>query len=145
MTRYYIKRIDCPNAGEIYPLISQLNEGLDFSSFEARLKDMLSQNYFIVAALDELENIVALTGCWLGTKFYCGKYLEIDNFIVDKKLRGQSLGTKIIEYVFEEAKRLQCDSVTLNAYIENHDAHRFYDQYQFERLGVHRIHRFSSI
>ncbi len=105
---------------------------------------MLEQHYFIIEAYDDKE-LVALTGCWIATKFYSGKYLEVDNFIVDRNHRGQSIGKQIMDYVLAEAKKLRCDSIVLNGYINNEAAHRFYNQYGFETLAKHRILRLSKI
>lgn len=139
-----VVRIHAPVPEEIYPLIVQLNPELEFSIFSRYLSEMLSQNYFILGAYDG-EKLVGITGCWIATKFYCGKYLEIDNFVIDASYRNQALGSKLMDAVFKEAEHQNCEAVTLNAYIWNEDAHRFYDKFQFETIGKHRIVRIKLL
>ncbi len=138
-----IRRVDNPEPHTIFKLISQLNPELSFAVFETRLRDMLTQNYFLLAAFED-EEMIALTGCWIGTKLYCGKYLEIDNFVVDEAHRSKSIGAKIMDRVFEEAKALKCEAITLNVYSWNDRAQKFYDAYGFESPGNHRVLHLKS-
>ena len=138
-----IRTIERPDPETVYRLIQQLDHGVTFELFKEYLTEMLAQNYFMVAALKEGE-MVGVAGCWTATKLYCGRYLEIDHFIVDEAYRGQAIGARMMEHILEEAKRRHCDSVTLNAYIRNEAAHKFYDKYQFETVGKHRILRIGG-
>ena len=133
-----VKRLENPEPIKIYPLIKQLHPELTYPLFYQYFMDMRNQNYFMIAAYDQ-ENIIAMTGCWVATKFYCGRYLLIDSFVVDEHYRNQAVGSKIMDSVLTEAKRLKCDSVTLNAYLWNGAAQRFYGRYQFATIGHHMV------
>ncbi len=54
--------------------------------------------------------------------------LYIDDLCVDQKYRDQYVGTRLFEYVKEEAKRLGCYEVTLNVWEGNDSARNFYNK-----------------
>lgn len=135
---FTIRRIRQPATREVFRLIAQLNHKMDFALFRKRMLAMARSNYFVLGAY-EGKKLVGLTGCWIATKFYCGKYMEIDNFVVDEKLRGTGLGERIMRRALAEARKRRCESIVLNAYIWNEAAHRFYDRFDFKTIGKHRI------
>jgi GNAT superfamily N-acetyltransferase len=53
---------------------------------------------------------VGLSGLWFGIKLWCGKYLEIDNFIVHPEHRKKGIG-KMTDYVDIKAKELGCTMI----------------------------------
>ena len=79
MKKYDVKLVN-PELDILYPFIKELNPDLEYEDFELYLKEMV-KNGFLVAGAFQNDNIVGITGIWLNTKFYSGKYLEIDNFI----------------------------------------------------------------
>ena len=122
----------------VYELLTQLSPNVGYDTYRAQLTDMQKQGYFMIAAY-EGDVIVGLSGIWIGTKFYCGKYLELDNFVVDTAHRGKGIGNKIIDYAIALANEKECTSLTLNATVENSNAHKLYDTRDFVRFGHHRL------
>jgi GNAT superfamily N-acetyltransferase len=55
----------------------------------------------------------------------CGKYLEIDNFIVHPEHRKKGIGKIMTDYVDAKAKELGCTMIVLDAFTGNYTAHRF--------------------
>ena len=60
------------------------------------------------------------------------KSLFIDDLCVDLNVRGQHIGEKLIEYVKEEAKKMGCYEVTLNVWVGNTSAEKFYEKMGFQ-------------
>nr|WP_297707797.1 GNAT family N-acetyltransferase [uncultured Butyrivibrio sp.] len=54
--------------------------------------------------------------------------LYIDDLCVDQNYRDNRVGTRLFEFVKEEAKRLGCYEVTLNVWEGNDCARKFYDK-----------------
>jgi hypothetical protein len=67
----------------LYPDISE-------EKYKSYLEAMIPHNYTQVAVFDE-EECVGLSGLWYGIKLWCGKYLEIDNFIVHRTVASFKL------------------------------------------------------
>ena len=121
-------------------LVQQLTPSLSAVEYERLLTAMVPHCYAMVAAFDH-EHCVGLSGYWIGHKLYCGRYLEIDNFVVDHEHRSGGVGKILVEYLIELARKEDCACVMLDAYLENTSGHRFYERHGFVRKGYHFIRR----
>lgn len=54
--------------------------------------------------------------------------LFIDDLCVDRFARGQHIGESLFDYVKQEAKRMGCYEVTLNVWVGNTSAEKFYEK-----------------
>lgn len=109
----------------IYPLIRQLNPTLTKAQFNARLESMRAANYRCIVA-QKGAKILGAAGFWEFTRFWCGRYIEPDNVVVDKTVRSKGVGRKLMQWIEKEARRRKYDMVWLTAYTHNHRSHRFY-------------------
>lgn len=121
-----------------YVMIKQLTASLSETDHAAWLDRMVPYNYAQVVAKEDGKTI-GLSGYWIGHKFYCGKYLEIDNFIVDPAHRNKGVGERLIAFLEEVARREGCALVMLDAYVENFMAHKFYHRHGFHARGFHYL------
>ncbi|RIJ37564.1 GNAT family N-acetyltransferase [Pontibacter oryzae] len=118
-------------------LIEQLNPDMPKERYHELLRLMLPYNYRMVGAFDASEKCVGLSGFWIAAKFYSGKYLEIDNFVVDAAYRAKGIGKLLTDWLLQLAKHEGCDTVMLDAYVTNTAAHRFYLREGFQIKGFH--------
>ncbi|MCJ8163856.1 GNAT family N-acetyltransferase [Pontibacter sp. E15-1] len=125
-----------------YRLVQQLNPSMPKERYKELLQQMLPSGYRMVGAFNEAGACVGLSGFWVGTKLYSGKYLEPDNFVVDAAYRSAGVGKLLSDWMLEEAQRLHCDTVMLDAYVTNGPAHRFYFR---EGFHVKSFHFFKSL
>ncbi|MEJ8758346.1 GNAT family N-acetyltransferase [Pontibacter sp. H259] len=121
---------------EQYSLIRQLNPAMELGTYEQLLTQMLPNGYRMVGIFDE-DDCVGLSGFWINTKLYSGKYLEIDNFVVDDRYRSQQLGKQLADWLQAEALQHNCQTIMLDAYTSNHQAHRFYFREGFHIKSYH--------
>jgi GNAT superfamily N-acetyltransferase len=124
----------------IFPVLQELYPSLTCEQYEKELDLMLPNNaYGQVAAFDG-ETCAGVTGFWIGNKLWCGKYLEIDNFVVAKAFRSQGIGKAIIDYLKQKAVEENCSMVALDSYTTNFKAHKFFYNEGFGPKGFHFIH-----
>ncbi|MDD2749292.1 MULTISPECIES: GNAT family N-acetyltransferase [Acidithiobacillus] len=113
-----------------------------FSVFPAepgsRLQDMVEQGYQCVAAFSD-DDCVGVAGIWLGTRFWCGRYLDVDNVVVDPAYRGSGIGRQLMDWVEQYARQQGCKIMVLDAYVTNHSARRFYERMDYQVLGHHFV------
>ena len=64
------------------------------------------------------------------------KALYIDDFCVDEKQRRKHVGLTLFEYVKNEAIRLGCDEITLNSWVGNTPAEKFYESLGFKPRSI---------
>lgn len=119
-------------------LLQELQPELTLPELKKNLAIMLPMGYQVI--LIKENNVVAgLTGIWIGAKLYCGKYIEVDNFVVSSNFRNKGIGKKLCDFVFEHGKKYNCKVVMLDAYRTNTASHRFYERENFDKKGYHFI------
>jgi GNAT superfamily N-acetyltransferase len=59
------------------------------------------------------------------------KVAILEDMVIHPLHRGLGIGTQLIEYVIQEAKKLECKRITLLTDIHNHNAHSLYKKMGF--------------
>lgn len=62
---------------------------------------------------------------------------QISRIYLRKNFWGKKLGGKLIQRCFEEAKKQKCDVIWLSVWQHNKRAIRFYEKFDFYRVGEH--------
>jgi GNAT superfamily N-acetyltransferase len=131
-----LRELSMEELPSILPLIEQHNVKLTPVELRRRLELMVPQGYRCIAAFQG-EKMVGVAGYWVGTKFWCGEYLEPDNVFVLPELRSAGIGAKMMDYLEEKARTLGCKLVVLDSYVTYAGAHRFYFRRGYEITGYH--------
>lgn len=121
---------------EMYYLIKQLNKRMSPKQFEALLKEMQERGYRCVGAYKN-NTLVGAAGFWVGYRFWCRKYIDIDNVVVDEKHRAKGIGKKMVQWIEREGRKQSCESAMLDCYTSHHDSHRFYFREGYTIIGYH--------
>lgn len=119
-----------------YPLLQQLNPTLTAEAYESMLPDMLRRGYRQVGVFLG-AHCVGLSGFWVNTKLYCGRYIEMDNVIVDAAHRSSGIGKILADWIVEKGRAVGCQVAMLDVYVHNKNAHRFYHREGYTILGFH--------
>lgn len=127
-----------PEMLEQLHLIQQLYPDYTIEIYADLLEEMLPNNYKQVVVYEN-EQSVGLSGFWVGTKLWCGKYLELDNVIVHPNHRSRGVGKLLTEYLNKKAVEMGCKVVALDAYTNNFPAHKFYYNHGFVPKGFHFV------
>ena len=118
---------------ELYPSLTR-------EAYANDLVEMLPNNGYFQLAAFEGEKCVGIAGIWIGTKLWCGKYLEIDNLVVSDTYRSAGIGKLLFERLEEMAKGHGCSMMALDSYTVNFQAHKFFYNKGFVPKGFHFIH-----
>jgi GNAT superfamily N-acetyltransferase len=116
---------------ELYPSLTEIQ-------YHEMLSEMLPNNYGQIAVFEN-EKCVGISGYWIGTKLWCGKYLELDNVIVQKEYRSKGVGKLLSDFLDNKAHLNNCTILVLDAYTSNFKAHRFYYNQGFSPKGFHFV------
>ena len=108
--------------------LNEIGEMIDISNYKMLL---------VYNKDNEKLNLVGVCGFWLARMFYCGKYLQLSNLIVEESLRGSGVGKKIIKYLENFAKQNNCQKIVLDSYTENKKSHSLYYSEGFYIRGFH--------
>ena len=110
---------------------------MNFNNFENALDEMIvSNDYKMVAGYID-DKMIAVSGYWVSRMLYCGRYLQACNLIVDESFRSRGVGKKILNYLEDKARKLDCDKVVLDSYTENKKSHSLYFGENFYIRGFH--------
>lgn len=116
---------------ELYPYLTA-------EYYREMLGKMLPHNHGQAAVFDG-EICVGISGYWIGTKLWCGNYIELDNVIVVEAAQGSGVGKMLSQYLDAKAAELGCHIMTLNAFATNFKAHRFYYNQGYEAKGFNFV------
>lgn len=116
---------------DLYPTIT-------LEEYATDLDQMLPHNYGQVGVFDG-ETCLGISGFWIGTKLWCGKYLELDNIVVRKEARSRGVGQLIFDYLTKKAETENCHMMSLDSYTTNYKAHKFFYNNEFAPKGFHFI------
>lgn len=127
-------------------LLVHLNPDCPTDVLLRRFRTIIEEHphYFPVGAFSE-DKLVGFAGVWIATKIWCGKYLEIDNFIVHPGHRSEGIGTALMDYLEAMAQEHGCNLQTLDAWTTNHASHRLYLRRGFEIWGFHFVKPLGSL
>ncbi len=120
----------------LYPLIRQLSPKVTEERYAYMLDDMLAHGYRMAAVFDE-GICLGLSGFWVSTKIYSGRYMELDNVVIDAAHRSQGIGKILYDFLYNIAVQEGCEMLMLDAYLENEKAHAFYEREGFFKRGFH--------
>jgi GNAT superfamily N-acetyltransferase len=122
----------------LFLLLTQLNPKLIRADYKKMLRDMLKHGYRMAGVFDR-KKCIGLSGFWIATKIYSGKYVELDNVVIDKNYRSQGVGKLLCDWIIKEAKKKGCVTAMLDAYTENKSGHKFYLREGYTLRGYHFI------
>lgn len=121
-------------------LLTLLNPETPAALIAARLERILAEHphYQLFGAFSG-GTLAGVAGAWIATKIWCGRYLEIDNLVVDPAQRSAGIGGQLIRHLEALAHDRDCKVVVLDSYTANHPSHRLYHRLGFEIWGFHFI------
>eukprot|EP01037_Dinobryon_pediforme_P035809 gene35809-42411_t len=93
--------------------------------FAQRWRRQGEQGYRLVA-IWHAGHPVALAGFRLTESLIHGRFLYVDDLVVDDDQRGGGLGAALMDWLKAEARRCGCAKLVLDTGLDNALAHRFY-------------------
>lgn len=127
-----------------FSVIKQLYDtDFTYEKYCSLLPDMISKGYSQIALYDKAK-LIAVSGYWVSTKLYTGKYLEIDNFIVDNAHQSKGIGKKLIAEIEKIALQNNAKAIVLDAFTTNFSAHKFYFNQGYVPKGFHFVKFFDN-
>lgn len=63
------------------------------------------------------------------------KYAILEDMLLDQSVRGQSLGSQLLEKAIQESKGWNISFILLESGVNNHGAHNFFSKYGFKKVS----------
>jgi GNAT superfamily N-acetyltransferase len=122
-----------------FEVMQELYPSLTLETYASLLDGMLPNNKYGQVAVFHDDVCIGIAGFWIGTKVWCGTYLEIDNLVVAGKFRSLGAGKMIFDYLANKASNEECSMMALDSYTSNFKAHKFFYNEGFGPKGFHFI------
>ncbi|MEH2022437.1 GNAT family N-acetyltransferase [Nostoc sp.] len=121
-----------------FPVISQLRPNLEQTKFIEQVRSQMKEGYQL-AFLEVEKQAVAVAGFRISNCLASGKFLYIDDLVVDELKRSHSYGQQLFQWLIEYARNHQCKHLSLDSGVQRFAAHRFYFM---QRMSI-TSHHFS--
>lgn len=127
MTEPALRHLETPEElRACLPLMRALRPHLaDDADFIQRIGRMRQEGYRLLAAVQE-GRAVALAGYRQQENLIYGRFLYVDDLVVDETRRGDRLGAQLIRALDELARDAGCAKLVLDTGLGNALAQRFY-------------------
>jgi len=121
-----------------FPIMSQLRPHQEPAKFVEQVRYQMKEGYQL-AFLEVDEQAVAVAGFRISTCLASGKFLYIDDLVVDELKRSHSYGQQLFQWLIEYARNHDCEHLSLDSGVQRFAAHRFY---LMQRMSI-TSHHFS--
>ncbi len=121
----------------LLPLTQEIYPKMPAEILTSRLEKMFEYENYLCWGYYENDILLGVCGGWFMERLYCGKQLEIDNFIVSEKHRSQGIGARLLTHIEAYAKENDCFTIELNSYVHAGQSHKFYFKNGYTVLGFH--------
>ncbi len=121
-----------------FPIIFQLRPHLDQAKFVEQVRYQMEEGYQL-AFLEVEKQAVAVAGFRICNCLASGKFLYIDDLVVDELKRSHSYGKQLFLWLIEYARNHDCKHLSLDSGVQRFAAHRFY---LMQRMSI-TSHHFS--
>jgi ribosomal protein S18 acetylase RimI-like enzyme len=126
-----------------YQLISNHYQAmkLDPKNYQKIIEEMIdrSQYQMLLAFNPQTQELIGVCGFSIARLFYCGRFLQVSNLIVDEKNRSKGIGKKILNHLYEIANENDCDKIVLDSYTENKRSQAIYFSEGFYIRAFHFV------
>ena len=120
-----------------FDVMKQLRPHLDRDEYVATVRALQASDGFRLVALIDDGVVRAVAGYRYMRMLYCGRLLYVDDLVVDERVRSQGYGSRILDWLKDEARREGCAELQLISRTVREQAHRFYFR---EGLGIECFH-----
>jgi len=124
------------NIYSIIPMLQMLNDKISEEILQERLTEMVEKGYECVGVFDG-NKLIGICGLWILTKYYVGRHIEPDNVMILPEYRGQGIGEKLMEWVYDYGRSKGCVASELNCYVTNNGGQKFWANEEYKILGFH--------
>lgn len=123
----------------IVKLINELGYQANDKLIKNRLEKIRQRNGRVIVAEDENENIIGCVHAFIDLRLAEGEIGEIVSLVVNKNVRGQGIGKKLLNNTKNWILETGCENIRIRANVKREDAHEFYKAHGFEEIKSQKI------
>jgi GNAT superfamily N-acetyltransferase len=123
--------------GKCFPVMRELRTHIvDEKEFVERVQRQQKQGYQL-AFLESEGEIRAAAGYRFLDSLFSGKNLYVDDLVTRDADRSRGYGGQLLDWLIEQARANNCETLELDSGVQRFDAHRFYFS---KRMSISSYH-----
>lgn len=123
---------------DCFAVMSQLRPHLKMGEFLSLVRRQMQDGYRLAYVKDK-DDITTVAGYRISHSLSWGRYLYVDDLVTDAARRSSGFGKAMLQWLFEEARREQCNQFHLDSGTQRKDAHRFYAREGMDMVAYHFV------
>lgn len=120
----------------VFDVLAHMYPNMSRPEYEAILPERVETGYRMLGVFDG-EKCICSAGFWISYRFYCGKFIQLDNMVTLPDARSKGVGKLVVDFIKNTGKSDGCKKVLVDTYVENFSAHRFFLREGFIIRGYH--------
>jgi ribosomal protein S18 acetylase RimI-like enzyme len=121
-----------------WEVVHELRPHLDQEQYLTLILYMIDEGYKMIY-IEENGKGVSFCGYRVTTMLHRGRSIYIDDLCTLPEARGQGHAKALLDYVLEEARTEELQSIHLDSGHHRHDAHRLYLNFGFKITSHHFV------
>lgn len=110
-----------------FPVMQQLRTHLDEEQYIDLVKEAKKIDNYVMYALFEEGEIVAVTGFKPMITLYYGRSVWVCDLVTNQNMRSKGHGKKLLNFIHDWAAENKYESVALSSGLTRKEAHNFYE------------------
>jgi GNAT superfamily N-acetyltransferase len=120
-----------------YDVMRQLRPHLSPHEYPSVVRRLMEVQGYRLAAMAEDGQVRAVAGYRLMEMLYCGRFLYLDDFVTDERVRSRGYGRQLLDWLKATARNHGCRELHLDSRLHREAAHRFYEREGIEKTCYH--------
>ncbi len=108
-----------------FAVMQELRPHLSPDEFVERVQRQQQQG-FLLAALEEEGEVMAVAGFRLLESLAWGRFLYVDDLVTQSEVRSKGHGRLLLDWLVRYAREHRCQELHLDSGVQRFRAHRFY-------------------
>ncbi len=102
---------------------------------------MMQEGWQFIGIFDEHNACQATVMYYVGTRLFCGKYLQPESLFIHPDARRKGYSSLLFDWLESKANELKCDRVFLHSFVENANGHKFFyaQGYSIRGFAINKI------
>ena len=126
-----------PEVLATYDVMRQLRPHLTREEYLRAVRRLMEAEGYRLAALVEDGHVRAVAGYRFMEMLYCGRFLYLDDFVTDERVRSRGYGQQLLDWLKATARSNGCRELHLDSRLHREAAHRFYEREGVEKTCYH--------
>ena len=113
----------------VFPVMNALRTELLFQDYLSIYEQARAANcYTLVGAFVDDDQCVGLMGYRILHDYVHGKHIYVDDLVTVESFRSKGIGSQLLAFAEQEARRLACSNLRLSTGIANTGGKKFYER-----------------